>query len=523
MRAWCGILAAVLLSAAAGSGEPAPFLEGEEVGVLESSLADRPGAQRWALRWRLQGASLRPRRMRVYQRLEWQWGPGREVYLITEKDPGESRLADFAAFYLQWKSVSRPLELVAGDLRPGFAQGMVFSRGRDRGGIPSLGLRGDSARIGHRSSAEDQTLRGVALRYRRKCFAGVVLGGQMRLDARVDENGRVTSLPESGLHVTEREREGRALLRGRLLGARLRYLTEWLQAGMVMQALSFGRVLDLRRPQRTPWAFHGRVQQLWALDAQISAGPGRGFVEIARDRRGHWGLLSGMRIGLGQLRTGALLRVYAPGFHSFYGGSPSAVDMRNERGYQLTLAGRRGFWRWRLYLDQFRRPQPGYFSPLPRVSEVWGLELGSRLRRGWRWRAVYQQRLWPSSAARGRRTRIELDQGTRLRLRLEGRWLKDGTEERGSMASVRWKERWESWRCVFHFSRFRTASYGTRVYEFEYDLPGAVSIRPLYGSGWRFYTVVGVEWGGWQFGGRYRLQRASGTRHYGGLQLDLKL
>ena len=523
MRTWCIAPVLLLLSAADGSEDPPPFLEGEEAGALESSLADRPRPQWLALRWRLQGSSLRSRQSRIYQRLEWRWRPGREVYLVAEKDPGESRLADFLAFYMRWKSSGRPLEFVVGNLRPGFARGVVFSRSRDRGGIPSIRLGGDSERIGNRSSAENPGLRGLAVRYRGKNFAGVVLGGRMRLDAREDEEGRVISLPETGLHITAREREGRALLGGRLLGVRLGCQGGWGEVGMVMQALSFERFLDLRRPRRMPWAFQGRVQQVWALDARIAAGPGSGVVEIARDRKGHWGLLAAIRSGRSQVRTSALLRYYAPGFHSFYGGSSSAVDMRNEQGYQLTLAGRMRFWRWRLYLDQFRRPQPGYFSPLPQVGEVWGMELGSRLRRDWKWRAVYQQRLRSPSPSPGRRAGMDLEKGTRLRLRLESRWVNASGGERGDMASVRWRERRKSWSFVFHFSRFRTSSYGTRIYEFEYDLPGAVSIRPLYGSGWRFYTVLGVEWSGLRLGGRYRLQRDAEARHYAGLQFDVNL
>ena len=523
MRTWCVAPVILLLSAPCGSEETSPFLEGGEAGALESSLADRRRPQWLTMRLRLQGASLRPRQVRIYQRFEWRWGPGREAYLVAEKDPGESRLTDFLAFYMRWKNSGLPLEFVVGNLRPGFARGVVFSRARDRGGIPSIRLGGDSERIGHRSSAENPGLRGLAVRYRGENLSGVVLGGRMRLDAREDEMGRVISLPETGLHVTGREREGRALLGGRLLGVRLGYRGDWGQAGMVMQALSFERFLDLRRPQRTPWAFRGRVQQVWALDARIAAGPGRGVVEMARDRRGRWGLVGAIRMGVDQVRTSVQMRYYAPGFHSFLGGSSSAVDMRNERGYQLNLSGRMKIWRWRLHLDQFRRPQPGYFSPLPQVGEVWGMELGCRLPRGWLWRAVYQQRLRSPSKSPGRRARIDVERGRRLRLRLEGRRLTGAGVERGTMASVRWRERRESWSCVFHFSRFRTTSYGTRIYEYEYDLPGAVSIRPLYGSGWRFYTVLGVEWGGLQVCGRYRLQHDGEARHYAGLQMDVKL
>ena len=84
------------------------------------------------------------------------------------------------------------------------------------------------------------------------------------------------------------------------------------------------------------------------------------------------------------------------------------------------------------------------------------------------------------------------------------------------MGSGRFKRRW----LTLHLSRFRTESYATRIYEYEVDFPGAVSIRLLYGSGWRGYALVAVGWRGWVLSGRYQLQRDRQIRRYGGVQVD---
>ena len=96
------------------------------------------------------------------------------------------------------------------------------------------------------------------------------------------------------------------------------------------------------------------------------------------------------------------------------------------------------------------------------------------------------------------------------------RWHRAERAEWGLLGSVRFKTRW----LTLHVSRFRTDSYWTRIYEYEVDLPGAVSIRPLYGTGWRGYALVAVAYRGWRLSSRYRIQHDQRLRHYGGVQVD---
>ena len=533
-------------------GEPHTLADEADEAALEIAAADEGSPHRLALRWRVQGAGPRWQQARAYQRLEWSPGPASEVFLLTERDPGEPRWADFTAFYARWRMGS--LQVVAGDLRPGFGRGLVFGRTGGGGSTPQPSLRDDSERLGYRSSGENGSLRGLALRRTTGRLQVVVLGGWARRDARVDDSGRATSLPTSGVHVSAGERAARSRLRVLCAGLRLRCTIGGQQLGATLHEARFNLPVDLRRPGRTPWAFHGQAQRLWALDLRIDRRRAGAALEAATDPRGHRALVGVARLRLGRARLNLLLRHYDPGFYGLYGNAPSARDMRNEQGFLLLLKGRWGRQLWHVFTDQFRELAPGYHAPLPGVREVWGLSAARQLARRWRLRALFQERRSPlwlegiSHSECGRRGRLELGydrrNGTRLDLRLEGRrrtigapnagsrgsedqaTSRGGSAETGGMVSLRGRQQGRRFSAVLHLSRFLTPSYATRVYEFEYDLPGAVSIRPLYGDGWRAYILLGWRCRGLRITGRYRLQQrhqAAGALHYGGLQIDLQL
>ena len=128
---------------ATGTGTPAaaPFSNEADAPVLEGRAADLRSESRLALRWRLQTDSAAYGRSRLYQRLDWQLGEGRGIYLLAEKDPGERRWDDFTSFHLRCRSSALPLDLVAGDLKPGFGQGLLFGRYASRGGVPTAAAR----------------------------------------------------------------------------------------------------------------------------------------------------------------------------------------------------------------------------------------------------------------------------------------------------------------------------------------------------------------------------------------------
>ena len=475
---------------------------------------------------------------RLYQRLEWRSERGREAYLLVEKDPGEGRWADFAAFYLQWQSSFKPLQILLGDMRPGFGQGLVFGRsGKGRNSV-SPTLKNDSKSVAFRSKGENEALRGLILRYRGGRIEGAILGGLAARDARLDEQGNAISLRPGGIHVSASELAGRKRLQAWSCGLRLRYLAPHWRGGASLLGIRFNRWVDLRRPGKTPWAFRGRRQCLGGVDFQWSAGAVKSALEIARDRRANWGGIVTIRIALGKVRLRGLGRYYAPGFHSFFGAAASAAGMQNESGCLLAIEGRVGHQQWRLQLDQYALLQPSYTMPIPGATQVWSFATERKLLPSWHLQLLYEERTRPRWRAgervfehRGRgRLGVEFRDrdGIQARLRLEGCHLRrgDGVEERGGLLSLLWQRRRQSSSYTFHLSRFLSHSYRSRIYEFEYHLPGTMSIRPLYGDGWRLYAMGGVQWRGLKIVARYRHERSQlrgGALHNIGLQVDFQI
>ena len=129
------------------------FIDGEDVGYLERRLDDVKVLGDVAVRWRVRG-------------VEGEW-------------------RDFSGFYYRVKG--RKGEVVVGDLRPGFGAGVVFGR-RGRGGVNAALPLDDSSKLGYRSSGENAALRGVAWRFGKGKWEGVLLGGKARRDGRLDED-----------------------------------------------------------------------------------------------------------------------------------------------------------------------------------------------------------------------------------------------------------------------------------------------------------------------------------------------
>lgn len=157
--------------------------------------------------------------------------------------------------------------------------------------------------------------------------------------------------------------------------------------------------------------------------------------------------------------------------------------------------GGNGRFKWRLSVDQVRQPQAEYSTPLPSETLRWSGELETQIGRQARLDAHLQtvERRKGSSGQRDHTRRFRLDLHLRgAKLRVEGRQNKGSSSDRGGLVSALWRYRGQHLSGVVHLSRFHTGAYAARIYEYEYDLPGAYSIRPLYGNGWRIYTRTGT-------------------------------
>ncbi len=493
----------LLLAAPAVAQDLDPFAGEEDAAAAEheSFGAAIPGDL--SLRLRAQGT---PGQTRHYQRLAWK-GAHQEFQLLVERDAGEPRWNDFAAASYHWSHPTLPLVLSAGDLRPGFGQGLVFGRPGSRG-APFPTLRQDQSNTGYRGSGENIALRGLSLGAGAGKWTLVLVGGRAARDARLGKEDQVVTLPESGLHRTATERAGQRLLGLLVAGMRLRRTGGPWQGGATFQYLGFDRRVDLRRRDRL--AFHGRRVRLAGTDLQWRWRGLRAGGEAAVDTQGRRGSLAVAALRLGPGTLGATWRHYDPDFPGFFGGALGRSQQRDETGLLLSAEGRWRGWQGGLWTDGWRPVQT------PDPSRVWGASLALPLPEGWRLDLAGQQLAGPD-----RRGRMDLGWAPHRSLELSARveTRRAAGAQRGHLYSGRADAQWRGLSWTWHLSRFHTTSHASRLYEYEYDLPGAFSIRPLYGKGWRWYLLAAHTWGPLRLAARFRRQQG---RQHAGLQVDLK-
>ncbi len=174
-----------------------------------------------------QPASGEYRNLKTYLRGQAAYA-GWEGGFLIEKDRYESSLNDFQSFYLEKSFQHQEIgsgRIVAGDFLLATGHGLVFSN--PYGYAPSTVdpwrfSQGQFDVKPYTSVEENFGLTGAGVAISRGnvdlCFAA----SRAKYDAALDEEGRVISLGTTGLHVSERELEGRQALREDLFAMALR-------------------------------------------------------------------------------------------------------------------------------------------------------------------------------------------------------------------------------------------------------------------------------------------------------------
>ena len=485
------LLCAGLLTPCPSPADTGPALPGEGDQAAAQARADARPVGEGSLRLRFRGAEASLDGLRLYQRAEGRIGAW-ELAAVGERDPGERRWFDHVVGYAHRRPEAGGPEVALGSLRPAFGQGLLFGRGRSMG-VPAPGPRRDGEAVGYRSAAENRDLLGLFLRGRRGAVRLSLVAGGFRRDARLDTSGAAVSLPEDGTHTGTR-RDYRDRLSGRVLGARATAAGEGARLGITVQHLAFSRLLDLRRPGRVPSAFSGRGQGAAAIDGSATLGRARlfGAAAVAGGRPALVAGLSG--VPAAGVRWDLLARGSAPGFFSPFGASVLGGSS-GQRGVTARIRGRG----WRLWLDETRRSAARWTEPVPGGSSGLGLS--------WRRRPV--RRLEVTVDAQRRRS-SGWSQGSQVfpvteRARVRGRWSPGGLRLEARLEGVRSgglrgaalglgsRRRTPRGEWSLQATRYRTGGYAARIYEYERDLPGSVSIRPLYGDGWRVCALGGLR------------------------------
>ncbi len=475
-------------------------------GMLRARVVSRP-------------ASGTYRNLKTYLRGQLGYA-GWEGGFVLEKDRYESRFNDFQSFYLE-KSFERKGfgrgRVIAGDFLLATGHGLVFSN--PYGYSPSTVdpwrfSQGEFAIKPYTSVEENFGLTGAGLGVSRGeldlCFAA----SRAKYDASLDEDGRVKSLGTSGLHVSEREREGKQALQEDLLGLAFRFRrvggpAPW---GAVWRAgidASYSRLNREFSAPRLSWlSTDGNL--MGSLDLSLEVRQTLAFAQGALADGGGKALIAGLAFDRQRLEFLMVGRSYDDTYlslHSrpfaFYSGIATG-----ERG----LFARIGFEPVRRMavsigsdLHEKRMPEEGLSRPSGSESfmdlsfKVAGvaLSLGEKLlvsheppdgegrpseeRRRLRSRldARYKARRWLSLRLRYENLRASEDEGDGVERSSSDLLRLDVDFRKLAPAEIR-----------AGFYVFAIGHYASRIYQYEPGVPYYPAIEMLKSDGSRWYLVV---------------------------------
>ncbi len=447
--------------------------------------------------------------LKSYQRITAAQGDKLSAGMLIAKDAGERRFNEFTSWNLTLSNLGFLSKAVVGSYRIEAGQGIAlwrgydFSKGADVVAPVKKKARGLIASL---STDEVEYFKGGAANISIGSLWATMFYSQRHLSASVDTLGNVTTLYSSGYFRTESEQSKRDNLTEKLLGTRASYrFSDRDQIGATFYQTMFSFPLLFDEGKR----FSGDRYSLLALDYNLNYRSMTAFGEWARVNSTIGGISGLFIIPNDDVTLVASIRSYPYQFISLHGlGFGERSSMYNEHGVYIGM-------RLRLmrslilssYYDQFTFPEATSVSRFATKGNDLLAELQASPFKKLTATVRYQRKQTeePGDATsinvdvqRIQRIRLQIDYRFSNDLQLRGRaervflnWRRSLQSEQGLMiyqdvSSQSSKRLWWSVRVMF----FQTDSYSTRIYAYERDLDGVLTLPALYGTGIRWYGLL---------------------------------
>lgn len=483
---------------------------------------------------------------KLYNRLNVRWPAGSELLLetggLTEKDPGEKALTEFTSGFLGVSNKEKTVRCIVGDYVLETGQGLALWRsgGSTKGTEVIAGITKNPRGLQpYNSSDENGFLRGGAIELRWSYFDVTAFISRKRINARLDDNGSITSLVGTGLTRNALEEQTKSASGERMLGASARVrLSEGLKIGISAYSTRFDNPLALSGID----GFQGQSASMKSLDFSYASVTVGTFGEIALDRDNATAAIAGVILQpVSDLDVALVAHSYDEGFANLHGFAfgESGGRIKNEQGVyasaRFSVVQRLVF---SAYFDQYADIGANSVSLLPNQgNEFLGtVRFLSNDRSSVQFEYKHKNQadaetledeFLRSSKVMGKRTQAN------YRITLE--W--------SPSTSIQWKTRFESvrvqysvtgavangilfyqdirWRIIKGMSvdgrvaSFDTDSYDSRIYEYEGELHGTFANPALFGKGIRMYVLARYQAGIVEFSAKYSSTLKPGTRSLG--------
>jgi len=418
--------------------------------------------------------------LRIYQQTRFQMPQRYAFSFLTERDPGESRISDHWSGYLELPRFAGFDRVILGDFRPGFGQGLLYSRKtRSSTGMDSA-RPGSSGRLASSSSDESGQLRGLLVMKLTGRLTWTAFLSRARWDAAIDTTG-VARLQTSGLHLSPGQEQNKGRFDDRSAALNIAWNGGANRISLTASGTSYSHT------ERIPTIIP-------SIDWRLSVSRFNMFGE-ATELPASSTFLLGSSTSFHKFTLTALIRRYDRSHLALRSASFSAYSGNPNNEWGLFLGAR-----WRpskssmieASLDRHGRLGPSAGMPLPGR----GYRFDSRIR--YRFRNAFTLKITVSARSRRVTPRAHHDLETRSRLRLHlarqtGRirltsWLESTRSETpvrsgngfalGTAMRLGRILRLDIWTNLF-----RITTYESRIYVFDPAVWGGSRMQMLTGKG----------------------------------------
>ncbi len=422
---------------------------------------------------------------------------------IIEKDYGENKFDELRHFFIEYKGSSFLRKLIVGSYILQFGQGILMWRpvalGKGSDAIAPAIKSLETHSLGYISTDEVKPLFGASAVSRFKNIELTLFFSKTSLPSSVDTAGKVKYIDFSGINKSRKNPLSR-----RLFGGIVNFGARSFSFGILNFYEDFNRDFSetVSRPFQKGNFYSGFEFNLYLKNLNI-------FGEFASRKFSHLSYVFGLAVDFGNLDFVFLHRNLNTSFTSINGNTfgERYGEAWNEEGFYTGVKFR--IWRLKFsgYWDIYRFPQVNY-GDVKNGMDYRG-EVNFKVSRNFEFRVMVREKsmvkdiktldefgrtVWDEGVEKRRNARVEIENRFKkvvFKSRVEVVRRDLNGVERGFL--IYQGVRYQVFNSLMLYGRvvfFKTDSYWSRIYVYEDDIDGVVSLIPLYGNGLRWYFVA---------------------------------
>ncbi|MEJ5350400.1 MAG: helix-hairpin-helix domain-containing protein [Melioribacteraceae bacterium] len=444
-------------------------------------------------------------RQKIYNRLLINSQNYLRAGFTIEKDAGESSLTDFFSYHFQINNYSIFSNITLGDYIIEFGQGLTlwgpysFSKGIDAVNFVS---RNGRTIIPYTSTDENKFFRGFAMNVNAGNLILSPFISFNKIDASIDSiSNNITSFDYNGYHRTNTEINKKDRVRENIIGTAVNLaLNANNKIGLLYYHSKLSNELKLNSDKtNSSFDYYSICYSTLIKKLNISG-------EMAYHQNSIAAINTAKLEADKNLSVLFSYRYYHNNFISLYGNSfGENSSVQNEIGFYTGISLKTKFGNFNFYYDQFQNPKTDntllfssngkefliyyYYKIFPKTE----LRVKYKHQNKEITNNSNELKSLINRITNNFRIEILFNSSSKLKFksRLELISLSQSQRENGYLISedinyLPNKNLQLYGRVIF----FRTDSYNSRLYEYENDLPGIMTIPALYGEGMRWYLMI---------------------------------